>query len=58
MKSYRLRNDRESSVRVLNVGQGSERRLFIDTASPQAAPDLLALDWKNGQDVTLVLLGG
>ena len=38
---------------VAFAGQSSKQCLFIDAASPQAAPD-----WKNGQDVTPVLLGG
>lgn len=44
--------------RALNAGKGSKLFLFTDEASLRAAPDLLALDWKNGQDETPVKLGG
>ncbi len=44
--------------RALNAGKGSKLFLFTDEASLRAAPDLLALDWKNGQDETPVRLGG
>lgn len=44
--------------RALNAGKGSKLFLFTDEASLRAAPDLLAFDWKNGQDETPVRLGG
>ena len=44
--------------RALNAGKGSKLFLFTDEASLRAAPDLLALDWRNGQDNEPVRLGG
>ena len=36
--------------RALNDGKGSKLFLFTDEASFRAAPDLLAHEWRNGQD--------
>jgi hypothetical protein len=43
--------------RALNDGKGSKLFLFTDEASFRAAPDLLAHEWRNGQDGEGVRLG-
>lgn len=43
--------------RAVNEGKGSRLFLFTDETALRTAPDLLALDWRNGEDATPVRLG-